>query len=266
MSIIYTTAFKNIRRDLWETYSRSVNEYVQNFLRMCSVFPHHLVVYIEDDILQFLNTIQIPFQIPQHIIFKNAKSVDTFYDRYVEREKEVMKDERYKNKIPQSRRSNPEHLPLGYNAVMHNKVNFLSSTCKTYPNFEHYGWIDFGYLKGFLGVNDLPLDINYSKLNADKITFGVMVNPPENRISPDDMLTEESIFFHGASFIVPKKLVFEYEKIYEKKVLELYDQFVSDDDQNIIYQIYYDHKDMFQYFKMSGWMKLYNDHLNLKKY
>ena len=263
MSIIYTTAFKNIRRDLWQTYSRSVNEYVGNFLKMCSVFPHPLVVYIEDDILHYLNNIQIPFQMPSHIIFKNGKLVNTFYDRYVEKEKQVMIDQRYINKIPENRRVNPEHLPLGYNAVMHNKVNFISETYKSFPNFDHYGWIDFGYLKGFLDAYDLPLRLDYSKLKEDKITFGVMVNPPEDRISPDKMLQEESVFFHGASFIIPKKLVLPYEKIYEEKVLELYEQFVSDDDQNIIYQIYYDHKEMFQYFQMSGWMKLYRDHLNL---
>lgn len=263
MSIIYTTAFKNIRRDTWKSYSRSIDEYIGNFLKMCSVFPHPLIVYIEDDVLQYLNKIQDPPKLPSHVLFKNAKLINTFYDRYVEKEKEVMSDERYQTKIPENRRINPEHLPLGYNAVMHNKVNFLSETCRVFSNFEYYGWIDFGYLKPFLNASDLPLKLDYSKLKEDKITFGVMVNPPVNRISPDDMLREESIFFHGASFIVPKKLVFSYEKLYEEKVLELYDQFVSDDDQNIVYQIYYDHPEMFQYFKMSGWMKLYRDHLNL---
>ena len=264
MSIVYTTAFKNIKRDTWQTYQRGIHEYVNNFLRMCNVFQHPLVVYIEEDILNYINNLSYEFSIPPNVLFRNAKSVNTFYDRYVEKEKQVMSDEKYKNKIPENRRSNPEHLPLGYNAVMHNKVNFIKETQRVYPVFDYYGWIDFGYLKNFLTKDDLPLNLDYTKLKNDKITFGVMMEPPSENISAEEMMRSEAIFFHGASFIVPSQLVTEYEKIYEDKVLQLYDNYVSDDDQNIVYQIYCDHKDMFQYFKMSTWMKLYNEHLNCK--
>jgi len=262
MSIIFTTAFKDINRANWSSYNRGNTEYIKNFLKMCLMFRHPLVVYVEDEIYKTIKS--IPLKLSENIIFKDSKSVNTFYDRYVDREKEVMRDDKYRNKIPTDRRDNPEHLPLGYNAVMHNKVNFMSETVRQYPDYEHYGWIDFGYLKHFLTEKDLPLTLDYSKLKSEQITFGVMESPPlDRKFTPDEMLTIHAIFFHGASFIVPKGLMFSYEKLYEEKVLELYDTYVSDDDQNIVYQIWVDHPEIFQYFKMSSWMKLYYDHLNL---
>ena len=265
MSIIFTCAFRDIKRDQWTSqYNRSVDEYVGNFINMARNFPHPLIVYIEphvqDRINRFLAFSNI--KLSNSIAFHPLSDVVTFYERYVDREKALMSTPEYQAKIPENRKTNPEHIANGYNAAVHSKVNSLAKTLERYPQFDYYAWIDFGYYKTFCTPAHLPREIDYSKLSPVHITVGVCCRPPEIPITPDEMLATDIIYHHTASFIVPRGMVKELETRYEAKVLALYDQCVADDDQSIFYFLFVDRPQDFRLFQKSGWMTLFLDHLN----
>ena len=83
------------------------------------------------------------------------------------------------------------------------------------------------------------------------------------------MLTSHDIYFAGSIFIIHNDYVLLYEMLYEKKLQELHKQYIVDDDQNIVLQLYLDNKDIFFmpsvknypelniYTGINEWFKLY---------
>jgi hypothetical protein len=72
------------------------------------------------------------------------------------------------------------------------------------------------------------------------------------------MLKEHRIFFIGSSYIIPNEMINTFENIYKLKMLELEKDNIVDDDQNMLYQIYYDYPDMFYLINNSDWFSFYN--------
>lgn len=245
------TAYKDIKRSNWSNYSRTNNEYFISFLNLTQYIDFNLVVYLEEDIYRELSK----FKFNSNIIFKNLNNVNTFFDKYLQTEKLIMNSECYKNKIPYSRKTNPEHIYAEYNLINHSKINFISNTKKIF-NYDFFAWIDFGYVRDLTTI-PVKKNINVSLL-PEKIIYHYLKYPDLNNIvNPNAMLKSEDIYLTGSSFIVPNSLVENFEMLYENKINVFHNDYICDDDQNLVLQLYYDKPELFHIIYNEKWFSLF---------
>ena len=253
--ILFITSFKDINRSTWSQYSRTNHEYFTYFLNLVDKIEYTLIVYIEDKILEDLKKLNNTAAIfKPNIIFKNLQNVDTFFEKYIDNDKIIMNSDFYQNKIPIRRKNlNPEHIYSEYNFVNHSKINLVSDAKKQYPNYLFYSWIDFGYARESVNI---PKNINVYALPA-KIIYHCLIYPSK-KIDANIMLTTDHVFITGSSYIIHNTLVEKFEELYENKIKEWQMNYITDDDQNLILQIYYDNPQLFHLIQNNKWFSLYN--------
>jgi hypothetical protein len=242
--ILFVTAFKNINRDQWKDNSRTIETYLKNFLLLTKL-PYTLVVYLEPEIKKHFPSLL-------NVIVRDFDEVSTFYDTFLKKDKQIMKSKTYQSKIPENRKMHPEHLYSEYNFINHSKINFVSHTKKLYPHYEFYSWVDFGF-SGHL--KNIPCSIDVSSL-PKKVIYQTKNTPID--ISEEDMLAKDIVYFAGSAFIVHHSLVETFEQKIKKKIIEWQKRGITDDDQNLILQIYLDDPSMFHTVHHKEWRMLYS--------
>jgi hypothetical protein len=165
----------------------------------------------------------------------------------------------YKNKIPNSEKGYPEHLYSEYNMINHSKINFVKEAKRQFPTYEFYSWIDFGMIRytSLTPSNLQPL------LLPKKIIYQNLL--PITKLLPEEyMLTTSNVFIAGSAYIIHTSLIEIFEKLYEEKINNWQERYITDDDQNLILQIYYNNPQLFTLIYNSNWFSLYNS-LNYKQ-
>ena len=258
-TIIFVTAFKDIGRENWPAYRRSNKEYIANFIKLATNIKYYLVCYIDEDIHKYLMQIY-KFRFPDNIIFithNNAQQFDMYYEKYNTANKQILTSIDYQNKIPVHRKLNPEHCVPEYNTMMYMKNYFIKLTKDILPMHDFYSWLDFGICQ----TDDLypvPKNIDLDKL-SDKIYYSCFQMPNlDNKLSETKLLQSDTIYIAGSQYIVPNKLVDMFDKLWQDKIDYWISINNSDDDQNLILQIYYDRPDIFNLVRCQKWMDLYN--------
>ena len=80
------------------------------------------------DILTALKKVFINFKEMESKTYSTF--INTFYNKFLEIDRNVMNSDIYKNKIPIYRKNNPEHLYSEYNLINHSKINFVNRLAK----------------------------------------------------------------------------------------------------------------------------------------
>ncbi len=251
-SIIFTTALKDIGRNCWDHYQRSNDTYIERFLKLAQNISYPLIAYLEKPLLEKVSS----YTFPENVIFIDMECVDTFYDKYYEREKQIIESPEYKKKVPQNRWNNPEHKYAEYTLITHSKCNFVAKTKKLYPDFTFYAWIDFGCI---YHIDNVPQDLFLPEdLLKNKITFPLLKKPePQHRLTEEKMLGIDDIYIDGSQYIIHKNLVFLYEDLYRKKIEMWQSLKTCDDDQTLVYQLYMDDPELFFLVEEKHWFTLF---------
>ena len=246
-SVIFVTAFKNLNRHNWEGFERSVDNYI-NYFENLTMIPIRLVCFCEDEIktvlhnkLQFYNT--YPY-----------KPEETFF-RFIEKETSIMGSLQFKNLV--KHRNDPETNKPGYNLATHNKAWFIKRSKEMFPNYTHYAWIDFGYIRT---KNNIPQQLDFTHLPDNKILFSTMkpfqidklLNPIEACININNQTLIGGIYF------CPKDMVDWYYQEYYNMVMNYYANNLVDDDQEIVKQLLKKHRDKFNLVATGAWFELLN--------
>ena len=252
-TIIFTTAFKDINRNNWKHYNLSNGRYIDYFYTLANNIKYKLIVYLEQDIK---DNVCKNRTFNDNIIFKDMNDVDTFYNKFIENDRKIINSDIYKAKITDSRKNSPEHVFSEYNLINHSKINFVSHTMKLYPEFTHYAWIDFGRMNE--NISNVPTDINMSLIPNNKITYHFVNEPPVNRDDEHEMLKQHVVYLLGSSFIVPQNLISTFEKLWEEKLINWQERYITDDDQNLVLQIYFDDPNLFHKIHYDKWYGMYN--------
>lgn len=262
--ILFVTAYKDIKRNSWLASSKSNEEYFKNFDRLATKINYDLVVFLEEP---YLTALIEKYKHKKNIFFEDLSKVNTFLNQYLDKDLQIIKSKKYKNKIPEHRKNLPEHLYSDYNLINHSKINFVNFANKTYENYNFYSWIDFGMIRQN-NLNSIPSNINLKGIPLDKITYQFKLMPPKKRIDPDLILqglpkavnniVVNGVYVMGSAFICPKDFAPVFEKKWESKLLSFYENDITDDDQSLILQIYYDDPDFFCAKVSANWFNLYN--------
>lgn len=252
--IIFTTAFKDINRVNWVSYQLSNERYIDYFINLGKTIKYKLIVYLEKEVKDIILS-KTTFN--QNIIFQDLNNVDTFFNKFIEKDKKIINSDIYKQKVPDYRKYLPEHLYSDYNLINHSKINFVNKTKELYPDYMYYAWIDFGRMNE--SIDNIPKNLNISLIANNKITYHFVNEPPKNRISEEDMLKSHAVYLLGSSFIVPNHMVKTFEQLWKDKLIKWQNQYITDDDQNLVLQLYFDNPFMFYGIKNNKWYNMYKN-------
>ena len=239
--IIYVTAFKDIGRALWNTFRRGNDEYFNCFILLSNNFNprYKLIVFVDNEIKAHLLSKN---KFNDNIIFYNFDDVDSFYKKYLQKETEILNSEIFRRKVASNRLyNNPETWCAKYNLINHSKINFIKHVKTLYLNYKYYAWIDFGFVKNG-DLNVIPKSINPDKVQ-NKITY--QYKYLTLRIDANEILKSNNDYIAGGAFVIPNEKVEWFEKKYENKLNEWYLNYIADDDQSLVLQLYFDNKDIF---------------------
>jgi hypothetical protein len=230
-------------------HPRTNDEYFEYFFKLAKNIKYNLVVYLDNDVKTFLLS---KMEFGPNVIFKNINNVFTFIDKYLEDDKRIISSEIYKNKIPTERKQNPEHIYSEYNLMTASKFNFLNNARTCYPEYSFYAWIDFGYVRE---ESSVPKNIDVNLL-PKKITCHTILNPPQY-ISPEFMLKSYDIYITGGGYILHSSIIDKFEKLCDKKIKEWHNKFITDDEQSLVLQIYFDNPDLFHLIQDNNWFSIF---------
>jgi len=256
--ILFITAFKDINRKDWKHYERTNETYLRYFYNLAKNINYKLIVYVEENIK---NIILKNITLNENIIIKDLNEVNTFYSKFIDNGRKIIKNKEYTEKIPHYRNWLPEHLYAEYNLITNSKINFVGHTKKLYPDYLFYTWIDFGRQNE--DIINIPKNINFNLIPLDKITFYCINETPAIRLQEEEMLKSNTVYFLGSSFIIPNFLIEKIETLWENKLIDWEKKLLTDDDQNVILQIYYDNPELF--YKIS-FKPIYNTWFGLYRY
>lgn len=245
MSVLFVTAFKDIGRQQWNNqYKRNNKTYFDKFEHFVKNMCMPFIYYVEDNIYNQLYKSDKSF-----IKRYDINIVDTFLNKYERIEQQILDSYEYKKNIPYNRKTNPEHVYAKYNLINHSKINFIKNAKELYPDYTYYCWVDFG-------IDDIvDKIINFSSIPTDKITYCCFSLPP--KIDCKTMLQKDDVYFIGSEFIVPNPLVEFYENKYNEMLIYFHNQMVSDDDQNVVLQLYLKTPELFNPIYTKHWFNLF---------
>ena len=249
MSVIFVSAFKDIGRGDWFLFNRTTDDYIKWFLNVATHITYPCIVFVEESIKTKLKQ----YPLSPYVILLDMNNVSTFYTRFLEKETHSIKSNKFLEKIPFYRQASPEMTSAEYNLVNHSKINYVRHAKQLYPQYDFYSWIDFGM---FRDSSTIPKNLLVKEFPSSKIIFQ-SVKTPLNRISALDMLSSDDVYITGSSYVLPHSLVEIYESLYEQKLLELHKQFIVDDDQSIVLQLFYDQPQLFHLYQDTTWFKLF---------
>ena len=257
MDILFVTAFKDLGRSAWTCYPRTNATYFKCFNDLAQNIKHTLLVFVEDEVRDELCR-QYAFK--PNVVFMRLDDVTTFYKTRLDRESVIIASDEYRSKVRRDRLVLPEHCKAGYNLINHSKINFVAKARELFSSYSFYSWIDFGFCNDG-DVSRVNVEVDVRALPR-KIIYQLYNNVPSqhqhhDRISPEAMLREDTIYFIGSSYVIPNEMVVDFESTYEKKIIELELRNVVDDDQNVMLQIYYDNPDLFSTFQSDAWFSFY---------
>jgi hypothetical protein len=258
VSVLFFTAFKDIGRSSWSTYKRTTEHYLSWFSNLIQL-PINIICYCEKDMSD---------KISEQIGFTNMYPYDeesTFFKKYNDREREVFDSESFKNLT--GHRESPECKNFGYNLVNHNKYSFLKRTKNNFPNYTHYAWIDFGYVRN--KQTNIDYSYNFNSL-GNKVLYSAFYTPHDREdtdpktlcINPKNINPYNII--QGSSFIVCKDEVDWLYTEYEKIMVEYYDLNLIDQDQAHILQLYKKFPEKFDLNITPNWFTLLDDRFKFK--
>lgn len=261
MSLCYVTAFLDIGRNNWKNFSRNVDEYLKAFERFIELFQKFkendklvMLCFIDEryfDRIRSLNpsSNMIFIKIDEKYLEDNS----VLWSR-LKREEEIMNSEKYKNLVSH-RLQFPENSFPKYTMINHCKIDFVNLAIKQVKT-EYYCWVDFGYLSRTENVPYYTIDVN--KLNKEKINY-TLINDLEDK-DKDYLYTLKNapekiggFFFFGNLEILKK-----YQELYHAIHLKFQNLSITDDDQFMALQCYFENPSIFQLHKFnfqSNWHK-----------
>lgn len=258
MSICYVTAFLDLERESWLTFSRKFDDYLKGFTPYIYMFEKckdnplfKMVCFIDEKRIEMVQKLNPPSNMILIKINEKYLNDHSVLWRRLNEETRIINSESYKNKV-KHRLHFPENTNPRYTLINHSKIDFVNLAFDI-VNSEYYCWVDFGYFSKEINIPTYMIDIN--KLNKNRINYTLI-----NKIQDKDKdymytLTCAPEKIGGFFFFGDKQNLKQYQKLYHK----VHDQFqkleIVDDDQFMALQCYFENPSLFHLHYLGEWHK-----------
>lgn len=256
--ITYISAYLDIKRDTWKCYSRSFDMYLKSFKPFIELFSsdsdqdQDMILYLESKYISQLQSLLKPntrIKIIEIDIYWVEKNLYVW--SLLEREKEIMKLESFKNMI-NHRNNCPETYIPEYTLINHGKIDFIGHAIdNNLSDSEYFAWVDFGYFNTENIISTRCLDIN--KLNLNTINY-TLIN---NIVSTDADRYLNLIYapekIGGFFFFGQKDILKKYQLLYHTVLHEYHSMNIADDDQALAIACYFKQPELFTLHYTGQW-------------
>lgn len=262
--ICYVSAFLDIGRDEWKSFTRTFDQYLESFLPYIHLFKSHhginnekwcMVLYIDkkhfsvvkekiEEIYEKMPITMIP--IDEEFLENNLP----IWTR-LGREKEILDSKEYKTRYVH-RLNFPENSNPKYTMINHAKIDFVAHTIHNVDQTsEYFCWTDFGYFKSeelipksLLSLEKLDKNfVNYTLINdltdMDAVVSYTMDHAPEK--------------IGGFFFFGDRDKLIQYQRLYHYVHLHFQSLNIVDDDQHMALRCYYTSPDLFKLHMLGKW-------------
>ena len=242
-SVIFITAFKDIHRGEWQTYTRSTQQYLDYFKIL---IKNHirLILFAEENIIDFVKK-EYNFEFVYPYDEKN-----TYFNR-LEKHKTIL-DSDLMEEIRKTTRIRPELVIPEYNLVNYNKLIFLQRAKNMFPHYTHYAWIDFGHCRS---EENVFTNFDWNRLPNDKIVFGADLYEKEIPDPITMIYKDTNTVIKGSLFFVPNNMVEWFNSALENEINYYESLTILDNDQALYKQIYKKNENKFLLIP-SDWFQL----------
>lgn len=256
MSLCLVSAFLDIGREDWSTFSRSMGQYFVNFFPYINI-GHEMIIFMDDKHIELFNKLCAD---TKHItiIPINRKWMQKHIYAYSQlpREREIMESSQFRTLL-KHRLGHPECSKPEYNIMQHAKIDFVAHVINNkLSNAEYYAWSDFGYFQDRSRIPKRCLDI--SKFDLEKVNFQAIseLTPSDSNIRYTLLNAPERI---GGFFYLghPTNLLI-YQQLYHQICKEFHNLGIVDDDQHIMRQSVTRMPLLFKVWNLGGWHLVYN--------
>ena len=256
MKLCYVTSFLDIKREKWQHFQRTTAEYFREFQPLLDMFLTHpdapmydLIIFIDKHHVTKLNGRIFPSNIIVQEIDEEFLVENSVLWRRMEREKEIMESEAYKN-IVRHRLHHPEHHNPKYTLINHCKVDFMY-LAMSLSDATHFCWVDFGYFKNSQTIPRNFIDLE--KLDKDKINY-TLINPIDHERDDNVMYQLQhapekvgGFFFSGS-----REALATYQRLYHDFHERLQRINIVDDDQHLALMCYFTKPSLFCFHHLGG--------------
>lgn len=253
-SFAYVTGFREIGRSSWPTrFARSSETYLEYFKYLLLNMSQPLIVFIDDLYYQTVIDMKRIYsydEVPIHI--HPLSSIDTFYERYLYKELDIVSSEQYQQNMALND-DTPEHMYPSYTLGTHSKVNYIQEAYRLYPQLEMIAWIDFGFVREarylpLLDLKDIPI--------RDRIIVKQLEPFPENIPSAQDVRYDGIVYIPTGMYMIPTQLIDSFVQQYESCLQSWYQNHFIDDDQAVFLDLYRAHPSLFHLIPTTEWFQL----------
>ena len=264
--ILITTAFFDINRSNWASYSRS-NENYLNYFKTWAGLDNQIVAYFNDQ-----NIADKVYEIRKSL--NRADKTKIIVIDYTKIEPEILKriQNIANNQVQKDfhvRSDSPESTNALYVYIMFLKSWCLKDAAELFPDFQMQCWLDFGFGRGSdIFTNPSEFNFSYKVDYSDKIIFQPVKEIKD--VPPVfDLARTGDTFISGGFFIGPRKIWnYFYEEI-TKYINSLLDCGFIDDDQTLELMFLINHPDFATTFPAGkyydGFCSLSNKELSINK-
>jgi protein YibB len=252
------TLFYNIGRENWKSFPRSVDQYLDAFDIFLN-YDNEMIIFIDD---RYYETIESKVRKSK---FDNKKVLPINLDwlknniwawQKLEREKEIINDQIYKNLVKNRvERSYPENTDPYYTILTHSKIDIVnyaieSNLLKT----RFVGWVDFGYFHNKSTQDFLPKGtFNSEKLNPDKVNI-CLINPIEEIDKNIVYTIQNAPEKIGAYFFWSNRdKLKEFQSLCHKWLEYFQSINIADDEQHLWLQCYFEKPSLFELHTFYKW-------------
>lgn len=238
--IVIVTAFFDIKRENFEVYNRSSNEYIEYF-KFWARIKNEVIIYCQKEYYDEISKIRKDFHLEHKtniIIIDNIfeKEPKLYNDMVAVSNNEKFKEIRYHNISCENK--------ADYDYIMLMKYWCVADAAKRVDRDVNFAWVDFGFNHGgSLYTNPIDFDFTWEYDFGDKINIFCLTHPDEE-LSVEALLIQ-NVCIMGAPLVIPKQLA---EQLY----IYIYNAMVSlisldciDDDQQLLLMVYKLHKELF---------------------
>ena len=162
--ILWVTMFNNIGRE-----DRSFDYYLNCFNHISNL--DNLICFCDKNTEKYLDS---KFDIE---FYSDINELSVFFtDKFfIESEYKILQDISYRNKIPSYLNNTIQYNNPKYNLVNYSKYSAIKIASELYPNYTHYGWIDFGFARN--ESHKPPANIYFDNVPNDKIYISCFYKP-----------------------------------------------------------------------------------------